>query len=126
MSDLSRFDTREKADAGVEVPLVVQGKKVLGTDKKPVTFTIRGEHNDEVALVSQEIARNPGKTPAEVRANDFKLAQVAVIGWSDNFLINGEAVPFSESAIPTALGAPIVRRAVLLEVYRQRNFMNGA
>ncbi len=40
--DLSRFDTREKAHEGVDVPLVINGETQIGRDGGPVTFKMRG------------------------------------------------------------------------------------
>lgn len=123
--DLSRFDTREKAHEGVDVPLVINGETVYGDDDKPVTFRLRGLADPEVNKAHLQNRKSDAKTFDEVLASDLRLARAAVAGWSDNWTLDGEKVPFSRAAIDKVFAEPVLRSAILLEVYRTANFMKG-
>jgi hypothetical protein len=120
--DLSRFDTRELAHAGVSVPLEIDGETVYGDDGLPVTFTIRGLAAPEVHRLILQGRRTVSRTPEEVLAADLKLARAAVIGWSDNWTLEGEKVPFSKAAIDKVFSVPAIRRSVLSEVAADAHF----
>jgi hypothetical protein len=124
--DLSRFDTREKAHEGVDVPLVVGGETALGSDGQPVTFRLRGAHDPAVQQLLLAGRRAESRTPAEVLAADMKLARVAVLGWSDNLELDGERLAFSPEALGRLFAIPAIRKAVLAEVFDDARFMNGA
>ena len=124
--DLSRFDTREKAHEGVDVPLVIDGETVYGDDEEPVTFRIRGLHDPDVhRLILQGRRAGPKQTPEEVLRADLQLARAAVIGWSDNWTLDGEKVPFSKAAIDRVFAVPAIRRTILAEVASEAHFMKG-
>lgn len=123
--ELSNFDTREKSHEGVEIPLVIDGETVLGDDDKPITFTIRGLADPEVHKLILQGRRSPNRTPEEVLEADLKLARAAVIGWSDNWTLKGEKVPFSKQAIKDVFSVPAIRRSVLAEVADERHFRNA-
>lgn len=123
--ELSNFDTREKSHEGVEIPLVIDGETVLGDDDKPITFTIRGLADPEVHKLILQGRRAPNRTPEEVLAADLKLARAAVIGWSNNWTLQGEKVPFSRQAIDKVFSVPAIRRAVLAEVADETHFRNA-
>lgn len=123
--DLSRFDTREKAHEGIDVPLVVNGETVFGDDDQPVTFRLRGVADPEVQKIALQQRRTESRTAEEVLASDLKLARAAVVGWSDNWTLGGEKVPFSRAAIETVFAVPAIRLAVLVEVYNSAHFMKG-
>lgn len=124
--DLSQFDTREKAHDGVEVDLVINGETILGEeDGEPVRFTIKGVADPDVHRLILAQRRATASTPDEVLAADLKLARVAVLGWSDNFTLAGEAIPFSRKAIDKVFALPLVRRAILAEVMNEARFTNG-
>lgn len=125
MADLSRFDTREKAHEGVDIPLVIRGETVMGADDKPVTFRIKGLHDPEVHRLILQGRAGGSRTPDEVLQADLKLARAAVIGWSDNLTLDGEPVPFSRENIARVFAIPLVRQAVLAEVANEAVFMNG-
>lgn len=120
--DLSRFDTREAAEAGVDVPLVIDGETVMGDDDKPITFRIKGMADEGVHAAVLKGMNSPGKTPKEVVANDLRVLRAAVVGWSDNFTVEGKKVPFSRDAIDTVMSIPEVRAAVAAEVFNKANF----
>ncbi len=124
--DLGSLDTREKAHEGAEVPLVVNGETFMGDDDKPVVFTIRGMADPEVHRLILQGQKTGSRTPAQVLEADLKLARAAVIGWSDNVKIDGQLVPFSRDAIATVFSIPVVRSAILAEVFVTANFMKGA
>ena len=122
--DLSRFDPREAAEAGVEIELKIEGEVIFGDDDLPITFTITGQNDPAVGdLILKAQTAPKHRTVEESRKADMKLARAAVIGWSDNFETNGEKLPFSKENIEKVLDNPIVRRNVLLEVFRVSNFM---
>ena len=120
--DLSRFDTREAAEAGVDVPLVIDGETILGDDKKPITFRVKGMADEAVHAAVLKGLNNPGKTPKDVLENDMRVLRAAVIGWSGNFTVKGEKVPFSRDAIPVVMAIPEIRAAVAAEVFNRANF----
>ncbi len=124
--DLSRFDTREKAHEGVDVPLVIDGATIFGDDDAPITFRLKGLADPEVHKVILQMPKAASRTPEEVLASDLKLARVAVAGWSDNWTLDGEKVAFSRKAIETVFAVPAIRKAVLAEIFDAAHFMNGA
>lgn len=124
--DLSRFDTREKAHEGVDIPLVINGETVLGDDDAPITFRVKGIHDPEVHRLILQKRKADTRTPEEVLASDLKLARAACIGWSDNWTLEGEKVPFSKQNIDKVFAVPAIRIVVLAEVFDSSRFMNGA
>jgi hypothetical protein len=120
--DLSRFDTRAAAEAGVDVPLVIDGETILGDDGQPITFHVKGMADEAVHAAVLKGLNNPGKTPKDVLDNDMRVLRAAVTGWSDNFTVSGEKVPFSRDAIPTVMAIPEIRVAVAAEVFNRANF----
>lgn len=122
--DLSSFDPREAAESGVEIELKINGEVIYGLDDEPVTFTIKGVADPDVQEVLLKARKAPdSSTPAEVLNSDLRLAKVAIIGWSDNFEVEGEKLPFSKANIAKVMANPVVRRNVLAEVWREANFM---
>lgn len=124
MTDLSRFDTRQAAEAGVDLPLVIDGETILGSDGHPITFRIKGIADEAVHTAVLRVAQKPGKTAQEVVENDMRLVRVAVTGWSDNFVVNGEHIPFSREAIETVMAIPEVRAWAAGEIFRRSNFFS--
>ncbi|MDG4650116.1 hypothetical protein P6F26_16835 [Roseibacterium sp. SDUM158017] len=120
--DLSRFDTREAAEAGVDVHLVIDGETILGDDEKPITFRIKGMADEGVHTAVLKGLSRPGKTQKEVLENDLRVLRAALCGWSDNFTVKGEKVPFSRDAIATVMAIPEIRAAVSAEVFNRANF----
>jgi len=124
--DLNQFSTREKSHEGIDVALVINGETVYGDDEQPVTFRLKGVSDPEVQRVVLQTSKAPSRTPEEVLAADLKLARAAVVGWSDNWTLDGEKVPFSRSAIEKVFAEPVLRRAVLSATYDSSRFMKGA
>ncbi|KAF0675070.1 hypothetical protein [Profundibacterium mesophilum] len=124
--DLSRFDTREKSEAGVTVPLVINDEMVVGDDGEPVTFTIKGAADEKVQAHLMATGRDKHATPKEAREVDMKLARLAVVGWSDNFAVEGDKLKFSAENIERVFANPVVRRAVLARIFSERLFTKGA
>lgn len=120
--DLSRFDTRAKAEAGVDVPLVLGGEIVMGDDGEPVTFRLRGPADDRVADAVLRSLDKPGRTAKDAREADMRLLRVAVVGWSGNFDVAGERLTFSVESIEKIGAVPAIRRALVSEVLREANF----
>lgn len=130
--DLARFDTRELAHEGVEVPLVIDGETIYGDDEQPVMFRIRGLADPEVhRILLASLRAGSSRTPEEQFASDMKLVRAAVIGWSDNWGIGNDAdgkpakVEFSKQNLEKVFGIPAIRRAVLAEIAKERHFMKG-
>ncbi|HEX8469971.1 MAG TPA: hypothetical protein VF633_02560 [Brevundimonas sp.] len=124
--DLTRYDTREKAHEGVDVPLIIDGETIIGDDDEPVTFRLRGIADPDVHRVILGLRRGDSRTPAEVLENDMRLARVAVAGWSGNWSLAGRKVPYSREGIAEVFAVPTIRRAVLAEVLEDSHFMNGS
>jgi hypothetical protein len=121
--DLSNYDVRSASDSGVDVPLVVDGQKVIGDDGEPVTFRVRGATHHAVHAASIRVGRRPGKTPEEVIENDMRVVSAAVVGWSANFSVSGEKLSFSPDNLRKIMENPVVRRAIIQEIYTEANFM---
>ena len=124
--DLNRFDTRQKASAGVTVPLEIDGETRYGDDDQPITFTIKGMADEAVHALILKSRKAEQRTPKEVIEDDLKLARAAVTGWSGNFEVEGEKLPFARENIAKVFANPTVRRAVLAKVFDESVFMNGA
>ncbi len=124
--DLSKFDTREKASAGIEAPLVIGGETVYGDDDKPVTFRTKGVADPEIHALVLKSIKSGDRTPKEVIESDIKLARVAIVGWSDNFTVVGEKLEYSKANIEKVCANPVVRKAVLRPIFDEAAFMNGS
>ena len=125
--DLHNLDTREKADAGVSFPLVIDGETIYGDDDKPITFSVRGVNAPEIRqyFIAAEKKKKPS-TVDEVDANDMKLMRLAVNGWSNNFTVKGEKLEFSRANIDKVMENPTIRQFVVGKMVEQRAFMNEA
>ncbi len=124
--DLNQFDTRQKAEAGVRVPLEINGEIIYGDDDEPIEFEIKGMADEAVHALALKQGKSISRTPKEVHEGDMKLARTAVIGWTGNFEINGEKLEYSKSNVEKVFSNPTVRQAVLAKVFDQNLFMNGA
>ena len=127
MTDLNRFDTREKADAGVTFPLVIEGETIYGDDKKPVTFSIRGVNAPDIQQFFMASRRKKdAETPDEALQQDFALLRLAVNGWSDNFEVDGEKYAYSNDNVEKVFAIPALRGFVVGKITEARGFMKGA
>lgn len=124
--DLNQFDTRQKAEAGVWVDLEIEGEVVYGDDDQPIQFQLKGLADEGVHALILKQRKSTSRTPKEVREDDMKLARAAVIGWTDNFEINGEKLEYSKVNIDKVFANPTIRAAALSKVFDQAAFMNGA
>lgn len=124
--DLSRFDTRQRAQEGVDIPLEIDGEVKYGDDDKPITFRTRGYLDPDVRKVIMKMQKSEPKTPEEADENEMSLARAAIIGWSDNFTVEGEQYSYSKENIAKVLAAPVIRSAVVMKVFEQHRFMNGS
>lgn len=125
--DLSRFETREKSHQGVNIPLVIGGEVVLGDDDKPVTFTMRGIADPEVnRVLLANLAAPPSRTQEEVLQSDLRLARASCVGWSSNWMHEGEKLEFSAASINRIFSVPVIRKALLGEIAKDKHFMKGA
>jgi hypothetical protein len=124
--DLSKFDTREKASAGIEAPLVIGGETVYGDDDKPVTFNTKGLDDPEVYDLVIKNRATTSRTQKEVADGDMKLARVAITGWSDNFVLAGEKLAYSKANVEKICAIPVLRKAVLSPIGDESRFMNGS
>jgi uncharacterized protein with HEPN domain len=124
--DLNQFDTRQKAEAGVWVPLEINGETIYGDDDEPIQFQIKGMADEAVHALMLKQGKATRRTPKEVRDDDMKLARTAVTGWTDNFEINGEKLEYSKANVEKVFANPTVRQAVLAKVFDHHVFMNGA
>src|SRR6056297_454166 len=106
MIDLRSFDTRQKAEAGVDFPFEVDGEVIKGGDGKPVTFRIRGLHAPEIAAMFRAAREDDDKTPEQAIAEDIAVCKAAVTGWSDNFVLDGEKVKHSAKACEEVFAIP--------------------
>lgn len=125
--DLSNLDTREKADAGVTFPLVIDGETIYGDDEKPITFSVRGINAPDIRqyFISND-KKKPPTTVGEVDEKDMKLMRMAVNGWSDNFTIHGEKVAYSRANVDKVMDNPTIRSFVVSKMVEMRAFMNKA
>ncbi|EYD71596.1 hypothetical protein Rumeso_04997 [Rubellimicrobium mesophilum DSM 19309] len=105
---------------------MIEGATQYGDDDKPITFKVKGLADPDVHRLYLQQARSPSKTPEEVLAADLRFAQVAVLGWSANWKLDGKAVPFSRGAVDKVFTIPAIRAAILSQVTKERHFMNGA
>lgn len=125
--DLSNLDTREKADAGVSFPLVIEGETIYGDDDQPITFSVRGINAPDIRqyFISNE-KKKPPTTVGEVDEKDMKLMRMAVNGWSNNFSINGEKIEYSRANIEKVMEIPTIRGFIVSKMTEMRAFMNKA
>jgi hypothetical protein len=124
--DLSKFDTREKASAGIEAPLVIGGETVFGDDDKPVTFNTKGLDDPDVYALVMKAHNATSRTQKEVVESDLKLARAAITGWSGNFTVGGEKLEYSKANIEKVCSIPLLRKAVLSPIGDEARFMNGS
>lgn len=125
--DLSQFDTREKADAGVLFDLVIEGETIYGDDGNPVQFSVRGINAPDIQQYFLSAKKQPDPTTVgDVIEKDMKLLRLAVNGWSDNFEVNGEKHAYSRENVAKVFAVPALRGFVVSKLLEQRGFMKGA
>lgn len=124
--DLRNFDTRQKAESGVDFPLEIEGETVLGDDGKPIAFRIKGLHSPEIAEMFRAARDGKGKSAAEGIAEDIAVCKKATTGWSSNFTLDGEKVKFSAKAAEEIYAIPLFRSFAIDRIMRTRDFMNGS
>jgi len=125
--DLNILDTREKADAGVSFPLVIDGETIYGDDDKPIMFSVRGINAPDIRqyFITND-KKKPPTTVDEVDAKDMTLMKLAVNGWSDNFSVGKEKIPYSRANVEKVMANPTIRGFVVSKLTEQRAFMNKA
>lgn len=124
--DLDQFDIRAKAEDGVQVDLVINDETVIGDDGEPVWFLIKGAADPEVARLISAARKKTTKTVEDGIEQDMKILRAAVIGWSDNFVLRGERVPYSRKAVEQVFALHMVRVAIFEEIINTQNFMTGS
>lgn len=136
--DLSIFESKKHADDGVDFPLVntVTGEKVIGKDKKPVTFRVG--HMDSARLRAavnakrrqrEEAQKNAAPRAADVddRVHDA-CEDIATMttGWSDNFDLDGQPCAFSqEKAADVYYRFPEIFEQMARNAADRANFLLG-
>lgn len=130
--DLRQLDTRQKSAEGVFVPLVVDGETIIGDDRKPVTFRIKGTADPAVMqALLLGVKQSAGGSPEQIMAGEMKLIRAAVIGWSDNWGIGDDAegkpakVAFSKENLERVFSIPALRTAIMREIATESHFRNG-
>lgn len=125
--DLAKFDTRENAEEGINIPLVIYGNEVLGDDEEPVVFKTKGIADPTVhGLVLKAMKAPDVMTAKEVVESDMRLCYAAIVGWSSNFLVEGEKLGFSKKNLERIMANPVVRKAVIAPIFDEARFMKGS
>lgn len=125
--DLSQFDTREKAEAGADIPLRRGQDVVKGDDGEPITFRIKGVADNDVGdaffTKAEALVKVKGKGMA-VALEEYQktVLRAAVIGWSDNFSYKGEKMVFPD-ALEIIISIPAIRTMLFSEVQNEANFL---
>jgi len=125
--DIFDFDTREKAEAGVEIPLEIMGQTLRGKDKEPVLFRIKGFDSNEVRdYTKQANKRNTGESSDADDRKDIAFCCKVCLGWSDNMQAKGKALPYSPEAAKEIFAIPAVRIALIAAVFDRQNFSKAS
>ena len=130
--DISYFDTRDRAAEGIEWTLKYSNKKeVLGSDGEPVKFITKGvdsaKERGRIAKLKavSEVADYEAYGQSLMEADAEYLAGF-LIGWTDNFSLKGQPMPFNKANAIEVMSIPHIasqQQEVLLE---RSNFMNKA
>lgn len=110
---LGAIDTREKAEQGVEVPLVrLDGEPLLNNLKQPVSLTVLGSDSRAYRTANRHLQRQRleraqkarGKLATdeqldEAEKEDIELLVAITTGWSGVLDSKDKPVPFSKEAV---------------------------
>lgn len=90
--DISKFDTRNKSEAGVEMKIFspVTGKPFTDSDGKEITITLRGRNSRQYkdaqrVVVERRIerqARGVNSTPADLQQDDADILAACTVTWT--------------------------------------------
>lgn len=126
--DLSALDTRKGADGGFDLQL-----KHPGTGETLAGWVVRVRGYDSAAY--QEILREHQRrrlersrakriTVEELEAESLEAAAVLLVGWPDNFNLDGQPFAWSEANARTLLGRfPWIREQVETGAADRGNFL---
>jgi len=130
--DLARFGTRTSADAGFDLTLKstdtgepVPGcvLRILGRDSRVYQQALN-EQSDrfrELAAQGKTLTREE-RTTAEV-----ELAAALVVGWPENWDLNGEPLAYSNAnAVKLLHECPAIREQIEEAASKRANFLPGS
>ena len=130
--DIKAFDTRDRAAEGIEWALKgPNGNEVLGTDGQPVKFRTRGldsaQERGRIAKAKPVHERSdPEAYGSALMRSDAKYLAEFLTGWTENFIYDGEPMPFNKSNAVEIMSIPFIaaqQQEVLME---RSNFMKKA
>jgi hypothetical protein len=131
LSNIFSYDTREKAQEGVEITLSIGDETVMGYDDKPVLWRIKGMADPEVAKAVLAVGRaGMSRTLEEMTDLEMKLVRAALTGWSDNLAAGDDEdgkpilVPYSRENREKVCGIPDLRKALIGEIGKSSHFTN--
>jgi len=129
--DLSALDTRKGAEAGFELQLKhpVTGEilagwllKIRGYDAPAYQEVLREHQRRRL-----ERSRNKRITVEELEAESLEAAAVLVMGWPDQFNLEGQPFAWSEANARALLGRfPWIREQVETGAADRGNFLPGS
>ena len=129
--NIFRYDTREKAQAGVDITLTINGETVMGHDDKPVLWNIKGMADPDVAKAILAAGRaGLSQTLEEMTDLEMRIVRAALNGWSGNLAAGNDddgapiLVPYSRENREKVFGIPDLRKALIGEIGKSAHFMN--
>lgn len=137
--DLSAFDSRRFADQGVDMQLVIPGRgKVFDEEGKPVSLRLGGADSTRLrSAVSERLRRriediqaspkSPIVNPDQSREDVIDDLVTLTLGWSDNVVLDGKALPFTaENARLLYTTFPEITEQAQAFVSNRINFMRAS
>lgn len=122
----------QSSDEGADMALrhPVTDEVLHGDDEQPIVFRLAGSDSGrwrrKIKQLGARLAekRNRKLTPDQAEAQGAELLACVTLGWSENFTVDGEPLPFSEDAARKLyLAQPWIREQVDLFVGDRANFL---
>lgn len=118
--DVTSLDTKKASEAGARLFLIhpATKRRLIGGDGKEIFWTIIGKHAEGYQKASLRLQNKklkelqgsgPRSTAEELEENTTELLAACVVGWSDNFVFDGEVPAFSQAKARAILSDPRVK-----------------
>lgn len=101
ITDLADLDLSQRAEQGAELEILnpLTYETLVGSDEKPLVIRLLGADSPTFKRAVQEIqqsAQNKRRVPpAEQERNTVNALARATVGWSDNWVWDGQPFPYT-------------------------------
>lgn len=99
--DLQKFDFKNSAARQMKLSDPTTDEALIGTDGNPIVFTLHGADTDVVQKAIKDYGNEKlrkgrkSQTVESAEGTASKILALATVNWTENFVINGELIPFN-------------------------------